>query len=124
MVRARIRDVNAQIGEPSAGYGRRTGRPSSGWRHHVHVTRVRFDGQTFLLDPAQDVAAAKEAVVTAAREGADFVDFRTVGHGVISLLITAHIPVRFETVERSAGQLKRLEEDPPPLDRWSGRYDY
>ena len=90
----------------------------------MHVTRVRFDGQTFLLDPAQDVAAAKEAVVTAAREGADFVDFRTVGHGVISLLITAHIPVRFETVERSPAQLTRLEDDPPPLDRWSDRYDY
>ena len=124
MVRARIRDVNAQIGEPSAGYGRRTGRPSSGWRQHVHVTQVRFDGQTFLLDPAQDVAAAKEAVVTAAKEGAGMVDFRTVGHGVISLLVTPQIPVRFETEEHSPAELKRLEDSPPPLDRWSGRYDY
>ena len=62
--------------------------------------------------------------MAAAREGAAFVDFRTVGHGVISLLVTASIPVRFETVERSPAQLKRLEDDPPPLDRWSDRYDY
>lgn len=90
----------------------------------MHVTRVRFDGQTFLLDPAQDVAAAKEAVVMAARQGAGFVDFRTVGHGVISLLVTPSIPVRFETVERSPAQLKGLEDDPPPLERWADRYDY
>ena len=90
----------------------------------MHVTRVRFDGQTFLLDPAQDVEAARQAVVVAAREGADFVDFRTVGHGVISLLVTPSIPLVIETVERSPAQLKRLEDDPPPLDRWAGRYDY
>jgi hypothetical protein len=49
----------------------------------VRISKVRFDGQTFLLDPAQDVDDTKRLIVAAVREGADFVDFRTVGHGTI-----------------------------------------
>jgi len=88
------------------------------------INRVRFDGQTFLLDPTVDVGAAKRAIVAAARRGAGFVDFRTVGHGVISLLVTPNIPVRFEVTERSKEELEDLEEHPPPLDRWVNEYDY
>ena len=82
----------------------------------VKVTKVRFDGQTFLLDPASDHAETKREIVTAVREGADFVEFQTVGHGVISLLVTPNIPMRFETIERTEEELERLEADPPPID--------
>lgn len=80
------------------------------------VNKVRFDGQTFLLEPDQDVDETKAAIVAAVREGSDFVDFRTIGHGTISLLVTPSVPVRFEVIERTEEQLERLELDPPPFD--------
>lgn len=83
----------------------------------MKVVKVRFDGQTFLLDPEQDVEATKAAIVTAAREKADFVDFRTIGHGTISLLVTAQLPVRFEVIERTEEEIEQIEADPPPIDR-------
>ncbi len=82
----------------------------------MKVNKVRFDGQTFLLDANQDVDETKQKIVAAMREGSDFVDFRTVGHGTISLLVAPGVPVRFEVVERSAEELERFEIDPLPLD--------
>ena len=81
------------------------------------LTKVRFDSQTFILDPAQDVEDTKRAIVAAARDGSDFVDVQTIGHGTISLLITPNLPVRFEVIERTAEELEELEEHPPPIDR-------
>jgi hypothetical protein len=80
------------------------------------INKVRFDGQTFFLDPSQDVAKTKAAIVAAVREGSDFVDFQTIGHGTISLLVTPSLPVRFEVIERTEEQLEALEADPPPFD--------
>lgn len=82
----------------------------------MKVTRVRFDGQRFFLDPEQDVAETKASVVAAVRAGAEFVDFTTIEHGTISLLVTASVPVRFEVLERTAEDLEQLQADPPPLD--------
>ena len=84
----------------------------------MRVVKVRFDGQFFLLDPEQDVDETKRLIVAAARDGADFVDFRTIGHGTISLLVTPTMPVRFETIERSQEQLDEIQADPPPLDQF------
>jgi len=80
------------------------------------VNKVRFDGQTFLLEPDQDVDQTKAAIVAAVRQGSDFVDFRTIGHGTISLLVTPSVPVRFQVIERTEEELERLELDPPPFD--------
>jgi len=80
------------------------------------VSKVRFDDQSFLLDPEQDIDETKAAIVAAARHGSDFVDFKTIGHGTISLLVTPNLPFRFETLERSEEELERLEADPPPID--------
>jgi hypothetical protein len=82
----------------------------------MRVNKVRFDGQTFLLDPIQDLAETKKAIVAAAREGSDFVDFQVLGHGTISLLVTPNLPVRFEILDRSEEELERFEADPPALD--------
>ena len=82
----------------------------------MKVTKVRFDGQVFLLEPNQDVSAKMREIVAAARQGSDFVEFHTVGHGVISLLITPNLPIRFETIERTESELEKIEADPPPLD--------
>jgi hypothetical protein len=91
----------------------------------MKILKVRFDGQMFLLAPEQDVDETKRAIVAAAREGSDFVDFQTVGHGTISLLVTPNLPVRFEMIERSEEELEQLEADPPPLDvTASYEFDY
>jgi hypothetical protein len=80
------------------------------------ITRVRVDGQSFFLSPEQDVEATKEAIVAAVRDGSGFVDFLTVGHGRVSVLITPSIPVRFQVIERTVEELEHLETEPPPLD--------
>ncbi len=91
----------------------------------MDVTKVRFDEQMFLLDPTSDVDETKQAIVLAARDGSDFVDFHTVGHGTISLLVTPNLAVRFEVIEKTEEELEQLEADPPPLDpRSSDGYDY
>lgn len=87
------------------------------------ITKVRVDGQTFFLDPAEDLIHLKSSIVDAVREGSDFVDFRTVGHGLVSILVTPRLPVRFEMVERSEEKLEEMQNDPPPLDdEWWFRY--
>lgn len=91
----------------------------------MNITKVSFDGQTFLLDPDQDVADTKKAIVSAARDGSDFVDFQTIGHGTISLLVTPHVPVRIQTIDRSEEQISRMQEEPPPIDASEWReWDY
>jgi hypothetical protein len=87
------------------------------------VTKVRFDSQRFLLDPAQDVRRTKEEIVNAVRGQGDFVDFATIGHGTISLLITPSVPIRFEVIERTEAEVAALEAHPPPLDE-SDVYDW
>jgi hypothetical protein len=62
------------------------------------------------------VEDTKRMIVAAVREGSDFVELATVGHGTISLLVTPNLPVRFETIQRTEKQLVELEEDPPPID--------
>jgi hypothetical protein len=89
------------------------------------ITKVSFDGQTFLLNADQDLAETKKAIVSAVRDGSDFVDFRTIGHGTISLLVTPHVPVRIQTIDRTEEQINRMEEEPPPIDSSEWReWDY
>jgi hypothetical protein len=85
-------------------------------RSTMLINKVRFDGQTFLLGPDQDVDQLKSEIVAAVRRGSDFVDFETIGHGIISLLVTPSMPVRFQLIERTADELQLLEVEPPPLD--------
>ena len=89
----------------------------------MRVSKVRFDGQMFLLDPEQKVDETKAAIVTAVRDGSDFVDFATIGHGTISLLVTPNLPIRFEVIERSEEQIEELEANPPPIDGYRS-FDY
>lgn len=82
----------------------------------MRIIKARVDGQMFILSPGTDVAALKSQVVAAARGGADFLDFGTVGHGVVSVLITSMIPVRFEVLDRSQEQVDEWEQHPPFID--------
>ena len=85
------------------------------------ITKVCYDGRTFVLDPGQNVADTKSAVVTAIRGGSDFVDFMTVDQGTVSLLVTAQVPLRFETVVRQP--LSRQARRARDLD-WASLGDF
>ncbi|PPF79065.1 hypothetical protein C5B96_13560 [Subtercola sp. Z020] len=82
----------------------------------MQIIKARVDGQIFLLRAGTDIAALKSSIVAAVRHGADFVDFDTAGRGLISVLITPTIPVRFEIVERSQEQVDDWQENPPSID--------
>ncbi|MEF2977304.1 hypothetical protein [Subtercola sp. YIM 133946] len=38
------------------------------------------------------------------------------GRGIVAVLVTQNLPVRFETVERSADQVSEWEENPPRIE--------
>jgi hypothetical protein len=82
----------------------------------VKVTKVRIDGQVFFLTPTQDIADLKRQIVAASRGGSDFVEFDTMGHGNVAVLITPTESARFQTVERSDEEVAAWEAEPPPFD--------
>jgi len=82
----------------------------------MFVTKLRVDGQVYFLAAETDRAVLMEQIVDAVRSGAAFVAFDTHGHGEVSVLMTQHIPVRFETVERSEEEVAAWEVDPPSFE--------
>lgn len=82
----------------------------------MNIIQARIDGQRFFLSEDHDLTALKQQIVTAVREGADFVEFESIGRGSISVLITPTIPVRFETISRTDEQVDEWEHNPPPID--------
>jgi hypothetical protein len=82
----------------------------------MFITKVRIDGQMFFLDPAEDVAALRERIEETARTQPTFVEFSTVGHGRVAVLVNSVVPVRFETVEKTDEQYTDMQIHPAPLD--------
>jgi hypothetical protein len=82
----------------------------------VLVTKVRMDGQFFFLAEGADQSELEAAIVAAVQKGGDFVSFPTHGHGTVSVLMTPHVAVRFERVERTSHEVDAWAEDPPPVD--------
>jgi hypothetical protein len=82
----------------------------------MQITRLRIDGQFFYLDATQDVAALQDQIAEAAATRAVFVHFDTVGHGRVSVLVTPHLGVRFETQEHTAEEVAEWEAHPPVID--------
>ena len=89
----------------------------------MKITRVRVDGQSFVLVPGSNVKLLKAKIVEAARQGAGFVKFKTVGRSTISVMITPHVGVRFETAHEGDAQVEEWQEHPPAIDLDLGAYD-
>lgn len=68
------------------------------------ISRVHINDQAFVLTAGQDIPALKARIVAALRPGGGFVDFTSVTRGLISVLITPHLPIRFETIEHDDHQ--------------------
>jgi hypothetical protein len=66
---------------------------------------VTVGRREFLLNPGEDVAAVKAAVVDAVRAGGGFVDFPVAGNRMVSVLVTAGVHVMFQS--------EQIREEPP-----------
>ncbi|MFU8946622.1 hypothetical protein ACLRGF_07785 [Mycetocola zhadangensis] len=82
----------------------------------MKMTTVRVDGQMFVLKPGEDVEKLKAEVTEAARSGAGFVEFETVGRSTLSVMVTPHVGVRFESIEKVDAEVEQWETHPPAID--------
>jgi hypothetical protein len=80
------------------------------------VNKLRIDSQMFYLEPDEDIEALKRQVLETARGAADFIVFRPIGLGTVSVLMTPHTPVRFEEQEHTQDELQEWEQEPPRTD--------
>jgi NAD(P)H-hydrate repair Nnr-like enzyme with NAD(P)H-hydrate dehydratase domain len=82
----------------------------------MKIHKVRVDGQTFVLRPDADLKSLQDEILVAARQGAGFVRFETVGRATVVVLITPQVGVRFETTDAVPEQIDEWEKNPPPID--------
>jgi hypothetical protein len=62
-------------------------------------TTVRIAGAPYLLAQGQDLDDIRQAVVAAARSGADLVRVTVVGNREVEILVTPGVPLTFESEE-------------------------
>lgn len=79
-------------------------------------TRLRIDGQVFLLSDTIDVDDLKRQMVSAVQAGPAFVNFDTHAHGTVSVLMTPLVPVRFESMEKTEEEVDDWVETTPTFD--------
>ncbi|MDY0908841.1 hypothetical protein [Microbacterium sp. CFBP9034] len=87
----------------------------------VHTLHV--DGQQFVLEPGQDVDGLRDEILDAARSGAGFVRFHAVGRAIITVLITSHVGVRLEVMERDPQEIELWQDHPPSIDQFASFED-
>jgi hypothetical protein len=82
----------------------------------MRVTHLQIDGQSFYLEPDEDIEALEALIVDAVTTGARFVKFRAAGHGLVSVLTTPRIGVRFESREVDDDEVAGWHDTPPTID--------
>jgi hypothetical protein len=82
----------------------------------MQVAHLQIDGQSFFLEPDEDVDALEALMLEAVREGPSFVRFRAAGYGIVSVLVTPRIGVRFDTREIADDEVADWSSHPPDID--------
>lgn len=82
----------------------------------MKVIKLRIDGQAFFLPAEVDLAALREQILAAVAGPAAFVSFHPVGYGEVTVLVTAHVPIRFEVEEHADSEVEEWTEHPPAID--------
>jgi hypothetical protein len=82
----------------------------------VKVIKLRIDGQMFFLPAEVDLPGLQEQILTAVAGSAAFVSFRPIGYGEVTVLVTAHVPVRFEVEEHSEAEVEEWAAYPRGID--------
>jgi hypothetical protein len=80
------------------------------------VKHLQIDGQSFYLEPDEDIDALEALIVDAVKVGPRFVKFRAAGYGLVSVLVTPRIGVRFETREIDDDEVAGWDDTPPIID--------
>jgi hypothetical protein len=62
-------------------------------------TTLRIDGTAYALAQGQNIDAIKRAVVQGVRDGGDLITLTVVGNKELDILVTAGVPVTFESEE-------------------------
>jgi hypothetical protein len=92
------------------------GHATRGPEGEMLINKLRIDSQMFYLEPDEDVEALKKQILETARGVADFIEFRPIGLGKVSVLMTPNTPVRFEEQEHTHDELQEWEQEPPRTD--------
>lgn len=82
----------------------------------MKVVKLRIDGQMFFLPAELDLPELQKQILAAVAGPAAFVSFRPVGYGEVTVLVTAHVPVRFEVEEHSEAEVEEWMEHPRAID--------
>jgi hypothetical protein len=80
------------------------------------INKLRIDSQIFYLEPDEDVVALKKKILDTARGTTDYVIFKPIGHGTVTVMVNPYTPVRFEEQEHTEDELQAWENRPPPID--------
>lgn len=80
------------------------------------VKHLQIDGQSFYLEPDEDIDALEALIMDSVKSGSRFVKFRAAGHGLVSVLVTPRIGVRFETREIDDDEVAGWDDTPPIID--------
>lgn len=82
----------------------------------MKVIQLRIDGQEFFLPAQVDLEGLQQQLLEAVTGPPAFVSFQPTGHGEVTVLITPHVPIRFEVQERSESEVEEWAEHPPEID--------
>jgi hypothetical protein len=82
----------------------------------MFVKHLQIDGQSFYLEPDEDIDALETLIVEAVKAAPRFVRFRAAGYGLVSVLMTRRIGVRFETREIDDDEVAGWHDAPPVID--------
>ncbi|WEO77969.1 hypothetical protein BJQ94_02710 [Cryobacterium sp. SO2] len=76
----------------------------------MRINKVHVDGQAFIIAEDENVPALKEQILASLKVGRSaFVDFESTGIGLVSVLITPNVRVRFEAFDRTEEQMRDSE---------------
>jgi hypothetical protein len=82
----------------------------------MKTTKLRIDGQFFHVEPDEDTELLSARILEAARTQAEWVTFRAVRHGEVTVLVAPGMSARFEVREIDDGELEEFRTNPPAVD--------
>lgn len=82
----------------------------------MQVNHLQIDGQSFYLEPDEDVGSLQALIIEGVTGGPRFVTFRAAGYGTVSVLVTPRIGIRFESRQVDDAKVASWDESPPAID--------
>jgi hypothetical protein len=90
--------------------------PHGGDAVSMKVVKLRIDGQMFFLPTDVDLPELQQQILAAVSGPPAFITFRPVGYHEVTVLVTAHVPIRFEVEEHAESEVDEWAERPPAID--------